>query len=49
MIGMIICWWKGEHDWSNWVGERYDDARTWYWYRSCKRCKKINSTLEKPK
>jgi len=48
MIGMIICWWTQEHNWSKWSGQRYTDGRTWYWLRICRRCKKIESVLEKP-
>lgn len=49
MIRKLICWLKKEHDWSEWTGQRYTDARTWYWARVCNRCYKIESTLEKPK
>ena len=48
MIGMIICWWTQEHNWSKWSGQRYTDGRTWYWMRICRRCKKIESVLDKP-
>ena len=45
---MIICWWTQEHNWSKWSGQRYTDGRTWYWLRICRRCKKIESVLNKP-
>ena len=48
MIGMIICWWTQEHNWSKWSGQRYTDGRTYYWMRICRRCKKIESVLDKP-
>jgi len=48
MIGAIICWWTQEHNWSKWSGQRYTDGRTYYWMRICRRCKKIESVLEKP-
>ena len=49
MIGGIICWLKGRHDWTKWVGSRYVDGRVWYWHRECKKCYKIESVLEEPK
>lgn len=50
MIGKIICWWKDEHNWSDWSSRiRYGDARTYYWVRICRRCKRIESTLKEPK
>ena len=48
MIGTIICWYTKEHNWSKWSGQRYTDGRTWYWMRICRRCKKIESVLNKP-
>lgn len=48
-IGMIVCWWRGEHDYPPiWQGLRYTDGRTYYWTRTCLRCGRINSTLEYP-
>ena len=49
IIGMIVCWWQDEHNWSKWTGQRYSDGRTYYWMRICRRCKKIESVLEEPK
>jgi len=48
MIGIIICWWRGEHNWTDWWKVVYTDDRTHYWTRICLRCGKINSTLENP-
>lgn len=48
MIGKLICWWIQECNWSKWSGQRYTDGRTYYWMRICRRCKKIESVLNKP-
>lgn len=48
MTGKLICWYTKEHNWSKWSGQRYTDGRTYYWMRICRRCKKIESVLEKP-
>lgn len=46
IIGMIICWFKQRHDWSDWQGIRYYDGRTWYQRRKCFTCDKQETRRE---
>lgn len=49
MMGKIICWWKGCHNWADWIQITYLDDRTTYWTRACYRCGKRESTRKEPK